>query len=87
MSNGSTENYDGLCGIIALFSRSDRQIRCHYELGHGGPCSFKKLSDDTRGYSSCSSNDFARWQLNQEDGDGIKRGFIESVLNDTKVKK
>jgi hypothetical protein len=39
----STESFDGLCGIIAEFASSGMQIRCHYELGHHGPCSFKKL--------------------------------------------
>ncbi len=38
----STENFDGLCGIIATFAHSGNQIRCHYELGHYGPCSFEK---------------------------------------------
>lgn len=62
------ESYDGLCGIIADFASSDNQIRCHYELGHHGPCSFKKSKYDCRiGCFSYSSPD-------------SERGFIDSVL-------
>lgn len=38
----SVENYDGLCGIIHLASSSDRQVRCKYDFGHGGPHSWEK---------------------------------------------
>lgn len=38
----TVENYDGLCGIISIYASSDNQVRCHYELGHHGPCSFRK---------------------------------------------
>lgn len=40
--SGSIESYDGLCGLIALFSSSDNRIRCKYEFGHSGDCSWKK---------------------------------------------
>jgi hypothetical protein len=55
MSN--VENYDGLCGIIPSFAHSGLQIRCKYELGHGGSCSFEKYRKQFRlwGGSSCSS--------------------------------
>lgn len=36
----TVENYDGLCGIIHLYSSSDKQVRCSYELGHYGPHSW-----------------------------------------------
>lgn len=38
----ATKDYDGLCGIIHLYSGSQKQVRCHYEFGHWGPCSFAK---------------------------------------------
>ena len=40
--SATVEDYSGLCGIIPTFSNSSRQIRCTYELGHHGPCSFEK---------------------------------------------
>lgn len=49
------ESYDGLCGIIADFASSSLQIRCHYEFGHSGSCSFTKYSRRFRynfGYAS-----------------------------------
>lgn len=39
----TVEDYNGLCGLIAPFSRSELQIRCKYTMGHYGPCSFEKL--------------------------------------------
>ena len=39
----SLKDYDGECGLIASFAHSGLQIRCNYELGHYGPCSFEKL--------------------------------------------
>lgn len=38
-------DYDGLCGIHARGATSSKQVRCHYEFAHGGPCSWttKKL--------------------------------------------
>ena len=65
----STENFDGLCGIIAEFASSGNQIRCHYELGHYGPCSFKKLRNPYRGYAGSFSRP------------DPERGFIDSVLS------
>jgi hypothetical protein len=64
----STENFDGLCGIIAEFASSGNQIRCHYELGHHGPCSFKKYRNHLRGYAGAISSP------------DPERGFIESVI-------
>lgn len=64
----STENFDGLCGIIAEFASSGNQIRCHYELGHGGPCSFKKYWNPYRGWAGSFSRP------------DPERGFIESVI-------
>jgi hypothetical protein len=65
----SIENYDGLCGIIADFASSDNRLRCHYELGHHGPCSFKKYQTSFRCMAGCFSS---------PDPD---RGFIDSVLS------
>ncbi len=64
----STENFDGLCGIIADFAHSGNQIRCHYELGHHGPCSFKKYKTYFR---------FSAGAIHSPDPE---RGFIESVI-------
>jgi hypothetical protein len=58
------------------------QLRCHYELGHGGPCSFKKYENQFRIMSSCSLADYQKWKLEQRDEDGVQRGFIESVLSE-----
>ena len=41
-------NFDGLCRIIWRHSRSDNQIRCQYEFGHGGKHSWQKAEDSTR---------------------------------------
>lgn len=65
----SIENFDGLCGIIAEFASSGNQIRCHYELGHHGPCSFKKYNNHLRGGAGCFSRP------------DPERGFIDSVLS------
>jgi hypothetical protein len=65
----STESFDGLCGIIADFATSDLQLRCTYELGHYGPCSFKKYTSHFRCMAGCFS------YPNPE------RGFIDSVLS------
>lgn len=40
--SATVESYDGLCGIIYHYSTSDRQVRCKYEFGHGGPHSWEK---------------------------------------------
>lgn len=64
----SVENFDGLCGIIADFASSGNQIRCHYELGHHGPCSFKKYQNHFR----CTAG-----AISSPDPE---RGFIESVI-------
>jgi hypothetical protein len=68
----STENFDGLCGIIANFASSKNQIRCHYEFGHYGPCSFEKLKRHFRITvgAICSPDP--------------ERGFIDSVLSHIK---
>jgi hypothetical protein len=65
----STESFDGLCGIIANFASSDLQLRCTYELGHGGPCSFEKYKKHFRitAGAICSPDP--------------ERGFIDSVLS------
>ena len=62
-------NYDGLCGIIPTFATSDNQIRCQYELGHHGPCSFEKYRRHFYFYAGCFS------------GPDPDRGFIDSVLS------
>lgn len=67
--SGTVENFDGLCGIIATFSHSGNQIRCHYELGHHGPCSFEKYKDHFYCYAGCFSRP------------DPERGFIDSVLS------
>lgn len=64
----SVENFDGLCGIIADFASSGNQIRCHYELGHHGPCSFKKYQNHFRCMAGAISSP------------DPERGFIESVI-------
>lgn len=74
------ETYDGLCGIIAIFSSSDLQIRCSYELGHQGPCSFEKYKRHFIASSCCGQADYDQWCNNKEDDDGIKRGFIDAVV-------
>ena len=41
----SIESFDGLCGIICMYSTFDQQVRCKYEFGHTGDHSWvKKLS-------------------------------------------
>ena len=65
----STENFDGMCGIIADFAHSGNQIRCHYELGHHGPCSFKKYAHHFRCMAGATSYP------------DPERGFIDSVLS------
>jgi hypothetical protein len=67
MSN--IENYDGLCGIIPTFAHSGLQIRCKYELGHGGPCSFEKYRKQFWLQAGC----FSGPPLPEE-------GFLNSVL-------
>lgn len=82
--SSTVENFDGLCGIIPTFATSDLQIRCHYELGHGGPCSFEKHHNNFYCQAGSSLNEFEKWLLNQTNEDGIKRGFINSVLSHKK---
>lgn len=65
----SVENFDGLCGIIANFAHSGNQLRCNYELGHHGPCSFEKYRDQFRLMAGCFSTP------------DPERGFIDSVLS------
>lgn len=36
------EDTDGLCGIIAPGSYSDKQVRCKYKFGHDGVHSYEK---------------------------------------------
>jgi hypothetical protein len=78
--SGTVEDFDGLCGIIANFASSDLQLRCSYEMGHQGPCSFEKHKHFFRIFGGCGREDYESWRLNKEDDDGIKRGFIESVI-------
>ena len=70
----SIENYDGLCGIIPSFADSSRQIRCKYELGHGGPCSFEKYRHQFRIWSHAGS-------FHRPDPE---ESFINSVLSHAK---
>ena len=62
-------DFDGLCGIIAPFASSDLQLRCQHELGHHGPCSWKKFERHfmIMGGTFCSPDP--------------ERGFIDSVLS------
>jgi hypothetical protein len=76
----AAESYDGLCGIIAHFSTSDLQIRCDYFVGHQGPCSFEKYKRNFYVFCGVSLKDYDTWYNNKEDEDGIKRGFIDSVV-------
>ena len=64
------ETFDGLCGIIASFASSDLQLRCLYEMGHQGPCSFEKYKHHFRIFGGCGPN--PEWIR--------ERGFIDSVL-------
>lgn len=41
----TVENYDGLCGRIALFASHDNQICCTYYFGHQGSCSWTKIEN------------------------------------------
>jgi len=63
------ETYDGKCGIIATFASSGNQIRCHYEMGHHGPCSFEKYRKQ---FYICGGT-FVR--------PDPERGFVDSVVN------
>lgn len=39
----SLEDYDGLCGIPHFqLSKSDKQAKCTYKIGHDGPHSWQK---------------------------------------------
>jgi len=73
----TVENFDGLCGIIATFADSSRQIRCHYIFDHGGPCSFEKYREQFVLSSSCARNPIA---VKEEQ-------FIASVIESLKNKK
>ena len=70
--SGSVESFDGLCGIIATFACSDLQIRCTYDFGHGGSCSFEKHRHHFN-VMGCTSR-----------GVDHERGFIDSVLSHQK---
>ena len=67
--SGTVENFDGLCGLIANFAHSGNQIRCHFELGHHGPCSFEKYKRSFFGYAGAFSRP------------DPERSFIDSVLS------
>jgi len=67
------EDYDGKCGIIATFASSGNQIRCNYELGHHGPCSFEKYRDQFRLYAGSFSRP------------DPERSFVDSVLSHQKT--
>ena len=66
--SGSVEDFDGLCGIIAPFAGSSLQLKCLYELGHGGPCSWTKYKSHFQIFGGCCS------------APDPERDFIESVL-------
>lgn len=80
----SVEDYSGLCGIIPTFATSDMQIRCHYELGHGGECSFEKHRTNFICYAGAFGPDLENYWAQQPNEDGIKRDFIDSVLKHKK---
>lgn len=77
----TVEDYSGLCGIIPSFADSGRQIRCKYEFGHSGPCSFEKYRSQFRLWGGCSASGYERWYLNKKDEEGLSNGFKESVLS------
>lgn len=58
----STENYDGLCGIIATFASSGNRIRCKHEFGHSGPCSFEKYRNQFQIRGGSFVGDFDPYQ-------------------------
>jgi len=58
------ETYDGLCGNIARFGRSDLQLRCKYDLLHEGPCSWEKYHNQFRVCSSCGNPNYQKSSLN-----------------------
>jgi hypothetical protein len=66
----SIESYDGLCGIIANFSSSDLRMRCKYELGHSGLCSFEKYKKQFRMTAGaiCNRNPCDDYELPDEGG-------------------
>lgn len=74
------ESYDGLCGIIAPFANSNVRLRCKYPIDHSGPCSFEKYKNNFMCGSHCGEDDYIKWLLNKPDEDGVKRGFIESII-------
>ena len=53
----TVEDYDGLCGLWHPRASSDKQVRCKFELGHHGPCSWKDVKGFTFriGGSVCSA--------------------------------
>jgi hypothetical protein len=52
----SVESFDGLCGIIHQYADSDKQVRCLYEFGHHGPCSWKEIKGLTLHFGSCCNS-------------------------------
>ena len=64
----TVENYDGLCGIIHIYSSSSKQVRCSYEFGHHGQHSWAKA----RVAYVISGGTEDRWYN--------ENGFIDSVL-------
>jgi hypothetical protein len=54
----SIESYDGLCGIIHLYSSSDRRVRCKHEFGHSGPHSWEKVAVGLHIQAGCYASDF-----------------------------
>lgn len=79
--SATIEDYDGLCGIIATFASSDLRLRCSYVLGHDGSCSFEKHRRHFSITGGCFRFDFDDWLNSQEDKDGVKEGFINSVVS------
>ncbi len=72
--SGTVEDFDGLCGIIATFGGHDLQLRCQYEMGHHGPCSFEKYRDQFRIWGGSNGN--PEWTR--------EKGFVNSVLSHKK---
>lgn len=77
--SGTVEDYSGLCGIIPTFADSSRQIRCKFEFGHSGPCSFEKYRSQFWLRAGCYGYD--KYWLNKKNEAGETNGFIESVLD------
>jgi len=67
----SLESFDGLCGWIAPWARSDLQLRCVYDITHQGPHSWAKLKKHFV-VSGCT----CRYRSDEEIAE---QGFLNSV--------